>query len=610
MHGMVTLKAVLRVVVVGLAAGIAGCGGSGGSKSRSTTGELVVGLTDAPGDFLVYKVDVLSVSLQNASGANVQTLPNTTTVDFNDVVEVTEFLTAATVPSGVYTAATLRLDYSNADIQVDVNGTATKIPVNKILDASGNVITTLDVSVQLSNVGSVPIVPGVPAHLTLDFDLDASNTVDTTNPAIPELTVEPLLVGQANPTNPKPHRLRGPLVSTDAATSSFKLNIRPFRSSITGGSHGQVTVTTDSSTVFEVDGQTASGTTGFNLLAAKPATTAVVAQGSLNVAGRSYTATEVYAGSSVPFGTQDIVTGTVVARTGDVLTVKGATLNRSLGTVSFNQDVTVTVDSVTKVTKALASSGTFTKADISVGQFITATGTATGATAPIPFNATGTTGLVRMMVSALAGNVIATPSGSVTLNVQRMNGRRIALYNFTGTGTTSPNDANPADYTVSLGALTVPTGATILRVLGFPVGFGTAGSSDYIAKTVVDPSDSGALLAWGWKPASATPFSSTTAAGFLLSAPGLGAVHHVVRAGITTDLTGRTPEIAASGAATDRYVLRVGSSATVYTSITSFLADVNTLLGQGRKAVYSTSIGKFTDSTTRLTASRITVGLR
>jgi hypothetical protein len=34
-------------------------------------------------------------------------------------VDLTEFVTAATIPSGTYVSATLNLDYTNADIQVD-----------------------------------------------------------------------------------------------------------------------------------------------------------------------------------------------------------------------------------------------------------------------------------------------------------------------------------------------------------------------------------------------------------------------------------------------------------------------------------------------------------
>ena len=70
--------------LIGLAAAalaLAGCGGSGGGSADMTAaptatpsacadcGTLMVGLTDADGDFVSYSVDVLSIKLQRANGA-------------------------------------------------------------------------------------------------------------------------------------------------------------------------------------------------------------------------------------------------------------------------------------------------------------------------------------------------------------------------------------------------------------------------------------------------------------------------------------------------------------------------------------------------------------
>ena len=110
--------------------GLPGCGGGSeeGSAASGGSGELVVSLTDAPGDFTTYTVDVVSVSLTKASGVAVETLPLATRVDFSQYTELSEFLTAATVPSGIYVEGTLTLDYTNADIQVqDADGNAVKV---------------------------------------------------------------------------------------------------------------------------------------------------------------------------------------------------------------------------------------------------------------------------------------------------------------------------------------------------------------------------------------------------------------------------------------------------------------------------------------------------
>src|SRR6267143_4800236 len=101
------------------------------SACRSSTDEMgVVGisLTDAAGDFLSYTVDVTSLTLTKADGTVVQALPQRARVDFSRFVDLTEFVTAVTIPAGSYVSATLNLDYNNADIQVD-DGNGVPVPV-------------------------------------------------------------------------------------------------------------------------------------------------------------------------------------------------------------------------------------------------------------------------------------------------------------------------------------------------------------------------------------------------------------------------------------------------------------------------------------------------
>ena len=209
---------------------LVGCGGgSGGSSSggggQTTSGEVVIGITDAEGDFVSYSVDIVSITLTKASGAVVETLPLTTRVDFAQYTEMTEFVTAATIPSGVYTGARIRLDYTNADIRVeDASGQAVAAAVK---DQNGQPITTMELTVKLDDRASLLIVPGIPAHLTLDFNLQASNTVNT-SVSPPLVTVQPFLVAQVNQEDPKTHRIRGPLKSVNQNNSSFQVILCPY----------------------------------------------------------------------------------------------------------------------------------------------------------------------------------------------------------------------------------------------------------------------------------------------------------------------------------------------------------------------------------------------
>ena len=112
------MPAVIRFIALTcLATGLAACGGGGGTTPQSAPdpiaaaecdpanpathaecGTVLLGLTDADGDFLNYTVDVVSLSLETANGRVVEPLPRSTRIDFTEYVDLTELLTAATVP--------------------------------------------------------------------------------------------------------------------------------------------------------------------------------------------------------------------------------------------------------------------------------------------------------------------------------------------------------------------------------------------------------------------------------------------------------------------------------------------------------------------------------
>src|SRR6266446_8668438 len=216
-------------------------------------GVVAIGLTDTPGDFLTYTVDVTSLTLTKADNTTVvQTLLQKTRVDFARSVDLTEFVTAVTIPAGTYVSVTLNLDYTNADIQVD-DGTGTPVavpPTTNIQDSQNNPVRTLSMSVKFDNARQLVISPLASSLLDLDFNLAASNLVDMSSPA-PVVTVNPLLVADVNPDAPKPHRIRGPLDSVDKQGGSFTLILRPFN--LLQGDHGRVAFRTDSNTAFEIN---------------------------------------------------------------------------------------------------------------------------------------------------------------------------------------------------------------------------------------------------------------------------------------------------------------------------------------------------------------------
>src|SRR5436190_3166478 len=332
----------VSLVAAAVAVGLYAC------KKTDEEGVVAIGLTDAPGDFLTYTVDVTSLTLTKADSTFVETLPQRTRVDFARSVDLTEFVRAVTIPAGSYVSATLNVDYTNADIRVDDGtGTPVAVPLANIRDTQNRQVTTLPMKVTLDNARQLVIAPLVSSLLDLDFNLAASNLVDMSGPAGPVVTVNPLLVADVNPDAPKPHRIRGPLDGVDTQAGSFTLILRPFN--LLQGAHGRVAFFTDSNTTFEIDQASFQGSAGLAALAAKPQLTATVAIGTLDLTTRRFVATEVLAGSSVPFGTSDVLTGNVTARSGNTLTVRGADLFRSDGSLGFQNTVSVTVANTTKV---------------------------------------------------------------------------------------------------------------------------------------------------------------------------------------------------------------------------------------------------------------------
>ncbi len=585
--------------VLGLSLGLcllllAGCNGSGGATPSSDSGEVVIGLTDAEGDFLAYSVDVLSLTLTRADGTVVETLPLKSRVDFAQYTEMTEFVTSAAIPSGVYTSAKMRLDYSAADIQVeDASGHAVAASVR---DVNGLPITTMEVSVRFDALRRLVIVPGVPAHLTLDFNLQASNQVDT-SAAPPVVTVEPFLVADVNPETPKIHRVRGPLKSVNTATSTFRVAIRPFHRVL--GEFGGLSVSTASDTAFEIDGTAYQGAAGLAQLALQPTATATVAIGDLDIPNRRFIAREVYAGSSVAFGSSDVVSGSVIARTGDVLTVRGATLVRADGSFSFRDTISVELSPGTKVTRQALPVAGLTKDDISVGQRITALGSLQGATLDT------TNGLVRMLITSLSGTVNTAASGAVELTLQSINGRRLSWYDFAGTGSSAANDADPLHYELATGILDVGTltAGTPVRARGLVRPYGQA-PADFEAQTLINVTNKPGDLVVGWLPASATPFAGTSANDLTLNLAGAGVLHHVFRGGVATDLFSLTgaPRVQAADPLRGLYAIGYHGSIQVYTRFDAYRLALESDIAAGRRARALGAHGLFEDAGNTMTA--------
>ncbi len=605
-----------------LALVLAACGGSSTqtstppvqSCSSSTCGPAVLTLTDAKGDFLSYIVTLTSLQLQTAKGTSVETLAAPTKVDFAQLVDLREIVSSGPIPVDEYVAAKMTLDYTGAKITAD-DGTGTPVTL-KPVDASGNALTApLTMTVTLDSNHHLLITAGNTARLALDFNLPASNTVDLPAGTV---TVTPTLVASLTVSDTRKMRIRGNLVSIDAAHGNFVLNVLPFYDDTK--TMGQMNVQVTSTTGYEINGKTYAGTDGINALAGLSPGTVVAAFGTLSTATTAtptFSATSVLAGNSLESATEDLVTGTVIARNGMSLTVRGATLVKPDHSFDFmTSDVTVTVGANTMVTEA-GQIGTFTTAEISVGQHIVAFGTAaTSANNTVSLDATA--GKVRLDLTPVAGVVTAVGPGSVTLTLQSLGGYPSTAFNFAGTGTSSTNDANAKAYVVNTGtqdATGLSVGAPAL-LIGYVTPFGMA-PPDFAAQQIVNFPALPDILAVDWgKSGSTTALTGLTASStsLQLSLTNVGFTHFIENGAAPIDLTklSAPPSIVPDTTATSD-MFAIGHAGTFntdnFSTFSSFISQLATDLNGTTAVVVLTATGKYDSTANTFTVTHVVVVL-
>jgi hypothetical protein len=573
--------------------------------TATTCGEVRIALTDADGDFLSYNVDVASIRLEKANGDTVETLPTRQRVDFADLVDVSEFVTAASIPLGEYVAATLRLDYREAAVSVEVDG----IPVAAlVVDANGDALEVVDVELTLDETTPVVIATGVPALLQLDFDLEAAHEVNFgTTPVT--VTAAPFLVASLEPVDTREFRVRGPLVSVDEVNGSYVVDLRPFNHRT--ARNGEFTVRTVTGTTCEVDGDELEGAACVAALADLADDTLTAAHGIYNVTARTFTADRVLAGSSVPGANFDTAIGVVAARDFDVITLQGATIVREDGEVVYARGNTaVTLGPGTDVTRDGGSATPLDIDDISVGQRVQAFGTATSSDFEPTLDATR----VRLHRTQLTGLVVNAVTGELTLDLVSIAGRDPQFFDFDRTGTSLITEADPRNYqidtgTLALGDFDIGDGSA---AYGFVAPFGFA-PPDFEATTIVDFEELRALLGIGWGfNGTEAPFMSMGQSGFVVDVTNtdLGQ-RQFLRIGprvfdITSDLPAPiTIEPVEEGRAI--YSVTRGLRVELYGDFADFASRVNSLLNGGWRMRALTARGAYDVPTTTVAANYVAV---
>jgi sulfur transfer complex TusBCD TusB component (DsrH family) len=512
-----------------------------------------------PDGYTTYTVNVDSVTLTGQVYGVITALATPETVDFTKLDNIAELYSSASIPNDTYTSAIITLDYTSANISVMVNGVPTKATV---VDTTGAAVTTQTINVTLDPKNPLVIVPTLSSssaqRLAINFDLAASNVVNmATSP--PTVTIKPFLTVSAGSPDTKPIRVRGPLINSDINIGTYTVYVRPFYDEV--DVLGQLTIFNDANTVYLINGVYYTGTPGITALSLLSAGTTMTAayttyqpSGTLNasVTAGKFNSTYVVAGSTLEdFYTQGLE-GDVIARSGNTLTVRGATLFLNDGQTSYinTPDAVVLLGPSTIVT---ADDNPTLKGlnynSVSVGQHIIARGIyelpASGVTT---LDATGdsstNTGSVRLISTQLWGPLVSSATGSLTMDLQTIDYWPVSNYNFTGNGTVAP-----AAYVVDTGALALPAGTVAgspVWIDGVTAPFGSA-PPDFEAFAINPELSVPARLQVDWTSAGTTaPFTTLTSTGLTvdLSNPNLSAA--VIRIGsesVALSSLAATPQI-------------------------------------------------------------------
>lgn len=605
-------------------------------------GTAVVTLTSTASrdTFLSYRVGLVSVQLQTSHGRRTASvLPSSTTVDLAQLANLSEVLGAVGVEDGDFKQAVVTLDYSSAQIVYD-DGSLDGVALTP-LGASGQPLGQVTLTLALDPGNSLTITRKSSSRLSLDFNLAASNIV---NLAQKTVTVTPLMAASASPIDTKVVHLRGPLAGVDTSREVFTAGIQPFYFA-TGG-FGQLQITPSTVTTYEINGAPSTGTAGVTQLAALSSdatietfgtltsSTSTTAGASTTTSGTttttsattsttsstnvSFAANQVLAGNSAQGSGLDRISGVVSGRSGNTLSVEGATLLGNDGANTFIPGTaTINIGPNTQVTQFGAASveanGT---QQISVGSVIDAYGTA-GALNSGNVTLDASAGRVRLSQTTASGLVTAQGTGTLTLNLTSLGGRQAAIFDFAGTGTSASVDASASDYQVDTGAL-VLTNATVgtpVEATGLVTAFGAA-PPDLSVTTLLDNTTINAALVVDWGTGTPAPFAAYDSTQITLDARNgsIGARHEIELGAQTINIVGVASDpliIPNPSSANTLFTIGHSASGTFENFITyaAFITKLQSELNGTVVATGLTAFGPYTTNTYTLSASSITIFL-
>ena len=612
-----TLRTSICAVAAALAIALGGCS----ATTKVYNGTPVMMLTaEAAGDFSAYSVGLYTITLTRSDGYVVYAQATDQQVDLTRRTNLTELFSAAGVPQGTYKSMTISLDYSTPIIYLKGQTSAAKV-----VNSAGANPGVVNEKVTFAPNHPLVVSLNQSTPFAIDIDLAASNSINASTNTV---TVKPFIVATVQPYENNPLRARGQIVISSPSAGNFTENLRPFDDTYyADGDVGALTVNATSSTYFNINGTTYTGTAGLTALGnLNPGitVTAYGTLGNLSTITPTLNATAVYAGTTVISPGNEALRGIVTARSGNTLTLHGAEyvcqegICFSNASFTYYPTVTVTLGSGTIVSEDGVAASGLSPQSVSVGQQITALGIGTqnGSTLT-SFSAAP--GQIRMQPTDVWGTLVSGAMGSATVNVLEIGNYAPSVFNFAGTGVASSGDANPSSYALNTGSFDASTlsAGTLLEANGFVAPFGSA-PPDFNAATVANMANGPSTLIVEWTAGTTAPFSSAGSSGIVVNLGNTSITSAIMRTGPqTTQLSSlsSSPTIipgCASGTCSGNSEYATGSATNgiqVYDSPSSFISGLSSTVNGSNKVFKLVAIGTYDSTTSTFYTQRMDVAL-
>jgi hypothetical protein len=218
-----------------------------------------------------------------------------------------------------------------------------------------------------------------------------------------------------------------------------------------------------------------------------------------------------------------------------------------------------------------------------------------------------------MLLTTLRGRTLDNGPPWFVVDLNSIDRHRVRTFDFSGTGTDTNNDADPAHYEIDVGSLDVSSIPleTPVKVRGFVNAFGQA-PEDFDAQSVVNVSNVMAFLTVNWSPDSTTAFASISSEALTLNLEAVGLFHHLTRVGVALDLTelSNPPLIQPIEEGLGLFTISQDGTHKLHLTFTNFVTDLQERLAANGIVKSLSAIGHFYDSASILTAVSITVKIR